>query len=72
MLQEVASYSHYTVYHDTTRGNYKIHDGNKIIANPSTFEDAYIKVRLFINPQQAVNHCEGCDATNCNDCERYS
>ena len=71
MLQEVASISNYTVYHDTTRGNYKIHNGLTIISNPSTIEDAYNKLHLLTN-SSAVLKCEGCNIPNCNECERFS
>jgi hypothetical protein len=74
VLQFVASLRNYNIYHDTDRGNYKIHNGFTVVSNPSTIEDAYAKMRLYANSvdNKNVRRCwEGCTSTNCNDCERF-
>ena len=74
MYQFVASINNYVMYHDDIRGNYKIHDGDKVIANPSTKEDAYFQLRSLNNNLDAddLRHCPNCDTIDCKDCERYS
>ena len=73
MLQFVASLNHYIVYHDTTKGNYKIHDGFKVVSNPSTEEDAYRKLR-FLNRTAEFSDLKRCYPKcnyDCSDCERF-
>jgi len=71
VLEYVASMQNYIVYHDTDRGNYKIHNGFNIIAYPSTIEDAYNKLRTYTKSKALITKCEGCHIPTCNDCERY-
>lgn len=73
MLEYVASMKQFIVYHDTEHGNYKIHDGFAIIANPSTEEDAYRKLR-FLNRTAEFSDLQRCFPKcnyNCSDCERF-
>lgn len=74
VLEFVASANNYILYRDTRIGNYKIHNGEKIVANPSTEEDAYRTLRMYANKilfSDAKRCWTQCTATTCDDCERY-
>jgi hypothetical protein len=74
VLEFVASMNNFVVYHDTTMGNYKIHNGFRVISNPSTEEDAYRKLR-FLNRTAEFADLKSCYSNckyDCIDCERYS
>jgi len=71
VLEYVASMQNYIVYHDTVRGNYKIHNGFNIIAYPSTEQDAFNKLRAYTKSKNLVVKCDGCTIPSCNECERY-
>ena len=75
MLEYVASLRNYIMYYDTNKGNYKIHNGFKIVSNPSTEEDAYRKLR-FLTRKGEYSDFKRCSddcgsALACSDCEKY-
>jgi len=74
MLQFVSAVGNYAMYYDTDRGNYKIKDSKGIIANPSTYEDAKIRLGTLTGKVywETVTKCKGCAVNNCNDCEKYN
>lgn len=73
MLQFVSAVGTYAVYYDTNIGNYKIKESKRIVANPSTYEDAKVRLgTLTGRVMGSVRKCEGCASDNCNDCERYN
>lgn len=70
MLEYVASMKNYVLYHDTKRGNYKIHNGIEVVAYPSTVEDAYDRLRAYTKVKTFIQ-CAGCNVPNCNECEKF-
>ena len=70
MLETVAICKNYTLYHDDIVGNYKIYKDKKILAHPTTIEDALIKFNMFTN-NTSKHICDGCSNPDCNKCERY-
>jgi hypothetical protein len=74
MLQFVSAFGSYAVYYDTDIGNYKIKNSREIIANPSTYEDAQVRLGTLTGKadKKYARRCTGCITDNCNDCERYN
>lgn len=71
VLKEIASIKNFHLY-ETHFGTYKITYNGKAVANPSTEEDAWTRIRLLAGTVHAQPQCwDNCRIHNCMDCERY-